>query len=84
MTCHWSLRRSPATPLTEDVQNAIERALERRAEREAPRIHVDVRDGRAALTGTVHTCAERELVLAAARLAPGVRAVDDYLSVEAV
>jgi osmotically-inducible protein OsmY len=63
---------------------AIEQALERRAEREARRIHVEVRDGTATLTGTVHSWAERKSVLAAARFTPGVRAIEDHLHVEPV
>lgn len=71
-------------PVTEDVRKAIEQTLERRAEREARRIRVDVRDGIATLTGTVHTWAERKSVLAAVRFTPGVRSVDDRLRIEPV
>ncbi len=74
----------PPKPMTEDVCKAIEQALERRAEREARRIHVDVRDGTATLTGAVHSWAERKSVVAAARFTPGVRAVEDHLRVEPV
>jgi osmotically-inducible protein OsmY len=74
----------PAKPVTEDVHKAIEQALERRAEREARRIRVDVRDGRVTLTGTVHTWAERESVLAAARFTAGVHDVEDRLRIEPV
>jgi osmotically-inducible protein OsmY len=72
------------TPVTEDVRKAIEQTLERRAEREARRIRVDVRDGIASLTGTVHTWAERKSVLAAVRFTPGVRSVEDRLRIEPV
>ena len=75
---------TPAIPATEDVRKAIEQALERRAEREAKRIHVDVRDGIATLTGSVHSWAERKSVVAAARFTPGVRDVDDRLRTEPV
>ena len=71
-------------PVTADIRKAIEQALERRAEREARRIHVDVKDGTAILTGRVHTWAERKSVVAAARFTPGVRAVEDRLITEPV
>ncbi len=75
---------TPAGPATEDVRKAIEHALERRAEREAKRIQVDVRDGIATLTGSVHSWAERKSVVAAARFTPGVRGVEDRLMTEPV
>ncbi len=71
-------------PVTGDVRKAIEQALERRAEREAKRIHVDVRDGIATLTGSVHSWAERKSVVAAARFTPGVRDIEDHLRTEPV
>jgi osmotically-inducible protein OsmY len=74
----------PAQPMTGDVRKAIEEALERRAEREARNIGVDVRDGTVTLTGPVHSWAERQSVLAAARFTPGVRAVEDRLRTEPV
>lgn len=74
----------PAEPVAEDVRKAIEQALERRAEREARRIQVEVRNGLATLTGSVHTWAERKSVLAAARFTPGVRGVEDHLRTEPV
>jgi osmotically-inducible protein OsmY len=75
---------TPTKPVTADVRKAIEQALERRAEREAKRIHVDVRDGIATLTGSVHSWAERKSVVAAARFTPGVRDVQDQLRTEPV
>jgi osmotically-inducible protein OsmY len=64
------------------VQTEIEEALERRAEREAKRIAVSVHDGTVTLTGTVHTWAEKEAVLGAARGTHGVRIVADHLRLE--
>jgi osmotically-inducible protein OsmY len=64
------------------VQAEIEEALERRAEREARRIAVTVHDGTATLTGTVHSWAEKEAVLGAARGTHGVRVVADHLRLE--
>jgi osmotically-inducible protein OsmY len=73
-----------AEPVTQDIRKAIEHALERRAEREARRIRVDVHDGIATLTGSVHSWAERKSVVAAARFTPGVLAVEDHLRTEPV
>ena len=64
-----------------DIQRSIEAALERRAQREAARVRVDVRDGRAELSGTVHSWAEKEAVLGAARGTPGVRSVTDHIRI---
>jgi osmotically-inducible protein OsmY len=73
---------TPVKPVAEDVRKAIEQTLERRAEREAKRIRVDVRDGIVTLTGSVHSWAEHESVVAVARFTPGVRHVDDHLRTE--
>jgi len=64
------------------VQKSIEAALERRAEREARRINLDVHDGKVILSGVVHSWAERQSVVGAAKGTPGVRSVDDRLSIE--
>jgi osmotically-inducible protein OsmY len=66
---------------TGDLQASIEDALERQAEREAKRISLDVHDGHVTLTGTVHSWAERDAVVGAARGTRGVRAVEDHLSI---
>lgn len=66
----------------EKVRNSIEAALARRSEREADRIRVEVKDGTVFLTGKVHNSSEREAVLGAAGCAPGVRKVEDRLSVD--
>ena len=73
-----------AEPVTRDVRTAIEQALERRAEREARRIRVDMHDGIATLTGSVHSWAERKSLVAAARFTPGVLDVEDHLRTEPV
>jgi osmotically-inducible protein OsmY len=75
---------TPAKPVTADVRKAIEQALERRAEREANRIHIDVQDGTVTLTGFVHSWADRQSVVAAARFTPGVKAVQDNMLAEPV
>jgi len=66
----------------ETVRQSIESALERRAEREADRIGVEVKEGTVFLTGKVHNWSERVAVLGAAGYAPGVRKVEDRLSVD--
>lgn len=72
----------PPPMLPHDVRHSIEEALERQAEREAQRIDIDVRDGRVILEGVVHSWAEREAVIGAARGTAGVRAVEDQLRIE--
>jgi osmotically-inducible protein OsmY len=64
------------------VRKSIEQALERQAEREAARITLQVQDGRVNLSGNVHSWAEKEAVLGAARGTPGVRNVDDHLRIQ--
>lgn len=72
----------PRSVIPSDVRGAISDALERRAERELDRIHLDIHDGRVIVTGSVHTWAEREAVLGAAKGTPGVRSIEDHLRVE--
>ena len=69
-----------ADPLAIKLQ--IERALERRAEREARRIAVTVRDGIVTLAGVVPSWADRQVVGSIAARAPGVRGIEDRLTVE--
>lgn len=64
------------------VQAEIEEALERRAERAARRITVTVLDGTATVTGTVHSWAEKEAVLGAARGTQGVHLVNDHVRID--
>lgn len=66
----------------DDVRKSIENALERRAEHEAKDIHIDVRDGRVSLSGVVHSWAEKQAVIAAARGSSGVTSVDNNLRTE--
>jgi osmotically-inducible protein OsmY len=63
------------------LRESIEQALERRAEREAERIKVKVEDGTVTLEGRVRTWPEKQAVLGAVGHAPGVREVQDRLSV---
>ena len=79
------LNRIVVRPVADDpraVQQSIEAALERRTEREARRINLDVHDGKVILSGVVRSWADRQSVVGAAKGTPGVRSVDDRLSVE--
>jgi len=64
-----------------DVQSKIEAALKRSAEVDARRIHVGATDGMVVLTGNVRSWAERVEAERAAWAAPGVKHVEDRLSV---
>jgi osmotically-inducible protein OsmY len=64
-----------------DVESKIEAALKRSAEIDARRIHVGATDGKVVLTGNVRSWAEREEARRAAWAAPGVRDVDDRMSI---
>ena len=76
------IRVKPAVAPPHEVQKSIEAALERRAAREARRINLDVHEGKVILSGAVHSWAERQLVVGAAKGTPGVRIVDDRLRIE--
>ena len=71
----------PPKGVSVEVQKAIEEALDRQAEREAKRIDLEVLDGRVSVTGVVHSWAERDAVIGAARGTPGVRKVEDHLRI---
>jgi osmotically-inducible protein OsmY len=66
---------------TEDVKKRIENALRRNAEVEAHSIRVEVRDGKVRLEGKVNTWAQRRAAERAAWSAPGVRSVEDLLTI---
>jgi len=76
------IRVKPAAAAPHEVQKSIEAALERRAAREARRINLDVHEGKVILSGAVHSWAERQSVVGAAKGTPGVRIVDDRLHIE--
>lgn len=73
---------TPPKVVPYDVRKAIEDALERQAEREARKIDLNVHEGRVSLSGIVHSWAEREAVIGAAKGTPGVRSVDDHLRIQ--
>jgi osmotically-inducible protein OsmY len=67
---------------SDDVRRSIEEALERHAARDAGKIKLQVKDGHVTLDGVVHSWAEREAVVGAARGTPGVTDVQSHLRVE--
>jgi osmotically-inducible protein OsmY len=64
-----------------DIRRTIEEAFKRNAELDADRITVEASDGDIVLKGTVRSWAEREEAERAAWLAPGVRKVDNQITV---
>jgi osmotically-inducible protein OsmY len=64
-----------------DVSTKIEAALKRSAEVDARRIHVNTMDGKVVLNGNVHSWSERLEAAQAAWSAPGVREVENKLTV---
>jgi osmotically-inducible protein OsmY len=64
-----------------DVQNKIEAALKRSAEVDARRINVSATDGKVVLSGNVHSWFERDQARRAAWAAPGVKNVEDRISI---
>jgi osmotically-inducible protein OsmY len=67
---------------TQKIRHAIEAALDRQAHREADRIGLSVKDGVVTLTGTVRSWAEKKAVRGVVGFAPGVRRVDDRLTID--
>jgi hyperosmotically inducible protein len=72
------IKRRPQLP---DLQRRIENALKRHAEIEAKAIQVAVDDGKVTLSGKVRDLEERTAVENAAWSAPGVRLVEDRLTI---
>ncbi len=64
-----------------DVKMRIQTALERHADIEAAKVHVDVDGGKVTLTGKVKTWNERDLIESAVWAAPGVRTIEDRVSI---
>jgi osmotically-inducible protein OsmY len=63
------------------VKEKIEEALRRNAELDARRITVETSDGKVTLRGTVRAWIEREEAERAAWRAPGVKQVEDHISI---
>ncbi len=64
-----------------DVKRRIEDALKRNAEMEAHNINVNVIDGKVVLEGQVKTWSQRAIAERAAWAVPGVKTVDDRLTI---
>jgi osmotically-inducible protein OsmY len=66
-----------------DIKRRIEDALERNADIEASGVSVEVKDGRVILQGKVRAWYERDVLERAAWSAPGVKSVEDHITVTA-
>lgn len=66
---------------SDDIKERIEDALRRNALIEAHNIKIEVTDGKVTLEGKVHGWHEREVLETAVWAAPGVKAVDDRVTV---
>jgi osmotically-inducible protein OsmY len=64
-----------------DIKKKIEEAFKRSAEVDANQIQVETRDGEVILKGTVHSWFEREEAERAAWSAPGVKKVEDHITI---
>jgi osmotically-inducible protein OsmY len=64
-----------------DIKKKIEEAFMRHAEIDADQIEVETRDGEVVLKGTVHSWFEREEAERAAWSAPGVKKVEDHITI---
>jgi osmotically-inducible protein OsmY len=77
---HNHLKVAPVTP-TSNLRERITAALDRQAHHDADRVHIEVTGQDVKITGEVGSFAERDLVGAVAARAPGVRRVENHLSV---
>lgn len=73
---------SPKVVDPAQIKRQIDETLERQAEREAKRIGVVVQDGAVTLTGVVRSWAERNDIRRVAWSTPGVRRLDDNITVD--
>jgi osmotically-inducible protein OsmY len=72
---------SDTTPSPDDVEAKIKKAFTRNAKLDADDLAVSTSDGTVTLSGTVSSWDERDAAVAAAWAAPGVKVVDDLLTV---
>ena len=63
------------------LSNSIEEALTRNAHTDAEGIRITVADGHVTLAGTVRSAAEHDAAIATASASPGVREIEDRLTV---
>jgi osmotically-inducible protein OsmY len=75
-----TIQVKPRVPASE-IKRKIEEAFRRSAEIDANRITVEAHDGEVALKGTVRSWAERQEAERAAWAAPGVRRVDNRITI---
>jgi osmotically-inducible protein OsmY len=75
-----TIQVKPRVPATE-IKRRIEEAFRRSAEIDANRITVEVHDGEVILKGAVRSWAERQEAERAAWAAPGVRRVDNQITI---
>lgn len=68
-------------PKATDVRERIRRELERQVDEEAKRITIETSNGRVILKGTVHSWTERDAARRAAFSVPGVKDVENLLTV---
>jgi osmotically-inducible protein OsmY len=72
---------SDTPPSPDDVEKKIKKAFTRNAKLDADDLAVSTSDGTVTLSGTVRSWDERDAAVAAAWAAPGVKVVDDLLTV---
>ena len=74
-------KSSSINALSSDIKSDIGAALKRRAYSDASRVSVDVQNGDVTLTGQVHSWSERNLISDCAWSSPGVRSVNNNISI---
>lgn len=79
-----SITIKPREPSPSEIAQRIKAAMRRTAEVDADKIHVDAKNGKITLRGSVRSWAERQDAERAAWAAPGVTAVEDQITVAPV